>query len=71
MSKTITLEEAEHRTGAISSLFEVILEKASGECSQQLLDLLYIACDANQDVNKALREEMKARGHAAAEVDHA
>nr|CBA73690.1 conserved hypothetical phage protein [Arsenophonus nasoniae] len=35
-----------------SSLYEVILEKATDECSRQLFDLLGIACDLNQLIHK-------------------
>ncbi|HEJ9057493.1 TPA: hypothetical protein SML50_001759 [Serratia fonticola] len=54
MRKPISLECAEYRTGLACSLFEVIMDKASDECSKQLLDLISLACDINAEAHRSL-----------------
>ncbi|CAM3488754.1 hypothetical protein KKJ06_14795 [Xenorhabdus bovienii] len=52
--KTISLDQAMYRAGLAMSLFEVILDKIGRDCSEELRDLLSLACDFNQDVYHAL-----------------
>ncbi|HDU3462276.1 TPA: hypothetical protein RFL89_000596 [Klebsiella aerogenes] len=54
MRKRISLEQAEHKTALVESLYETILEKAAVECSETLLNLISIACDFNQEIRQAL-----------------
>ncbi|AOF13180.1 Uncharacterised protein [Yersinia enterocolitica] len=60
MRKPIPLDLALYRTGLACSLYETILEKASDECSKQLLDLISLACDINSEVNRSLSTAMEA-----------
>ncbi len=55
MLNTICIDTAKYKAGLASSLYSVILEKASDECSQELLDLISIACDLNQQISQSLR----------------
>lgn len=50
----IPLETAEYRSGLACSLYETILEKASEECSQQLVDLISLAYDINHEIHRSL-----------------
>ncbi|CEF30212.1 conserved hypothetical protein [Xenorhabdus nematophila str. Websteri] len=43
-----------YRAGLAISLFEVILDQIGRDCSEELRDLLALACDFNQDVYHAL-----------------
>lgn len=58
MREPICLEQAEYKTALAASLYETILEKASTECSDTLLNLISIACDFNQEVHQALIAEL-------------
>lgn len=58
MRDPICLEQAEYKSALASSLYEIILEKASGECSETLLNLIFIACDFNQEIHRALVAEL-------------
>ncbi|CDG86518.1 hypothetical protein [Xenorhabdus bovienii] len=48
------LGQSSFRAGLCTSLYEVILEQASQHCSEELHDLLSLACDINQEVYHAL-----------------
>ncbi|CDH01585.1 hypothetical protein [Xenorhabdus bovienii] len=48
------LGQSSFRAGLCTSLYEVILEQASQRCSEELHDLLSLACDINQEVYHAL-----------------
>ncbi|MDX7988875.1 hypothetical protein FE392_16345 [Xenorhabdus sp. 12] len=52
--KAIPLDQAMYRAGLAISLFEVILDQIGRDCSEELRDLLSLACDFNQDVYYAL-----------------
>ncbi|HHE4677332.1 TPA: hypothetical protein ACPEUE_001082 [Proteus mirabilis] len=56
MLNTICIDTAKYKAGLASSLYSVILEKVSDECSQELLDLISIACDLNQQISQSLRD---------------
>lgn len=58
MREPICLEQAEYKSALASSLYETILEKASAECSEALLNLISIACDFNQEIHRALIAEL-------------
>lgn len=60
MRKPIPLDLALYRTGLACSLYETILDKASDECSKQLLDLICIDCDINSEVNHSLSAVLEA-----------
>lgn len=55
MRNAMTLDRAEYRTGQACSLFETIMDMAGDECSQQLLDLISMACDINHETHLALK----------------
>ncbi|HCC0195356.1 hypothetical protein J0A78_06430 [Providencia rettgeri] len=57
MLNTICIDTAKYKASLASSLYSVILEKASDECSQELLDLISIACDLNQQISQSLRDK--------------
>ena len=59
--KPITLESAAYKSSLAESLYEVILEKACDECSQQLLDLISIVCDFNAEISRSLKEAVEVR----------
>ncbi|MEP8873814.1 hypothetical protein ABKV76_19075 [Enterobacter hormaechei] len=59
MHEPISLDQAEHKSALAASLFETILEKASAECSETLLNLISIACDFNQEIHRALIAELR------------
>ncbi|OKP01724.1 hypothetical protein [Xenorhabdus eapokensis] len=48
------LGQSSFRAGLCTSLYEVILEQSSQHCSEELHDLLSLACDINQEVYHAL-----------------
>ncbi|MBC8947102.1 hypothetical protein [Xenorhabdus indica] len=48
------LGQSSFRAGLCTSLYEVILEQASQHCSEELHDLLSLACDINQEVYYSL-----------------
>ncbi|QTL40280.1 hypothetical protein HGO23_02340 [Xenorhabdus budapestensis] len=50
----VSLEQAMFRAGLATSLFYVILEKASTECSADLNNLIALACDINQEIYRSL-----------------
>ncbi|CDG99949.1 hypothetical protein [Xenorhabdus bovienii] len=52
--KSDPLDQASFRAGLCTSLYEVILEQASQHCSEELHDLLSLACDINHEVYHAL-----------------
>ncbi|WP_228865862.1 hypothetical protein [Xenorhabdus sp. PB30.3] len=52
--KSDPLGQAAFRAGLCTSLYEVILEQASQHCSEELHDLLSLACDINQEVYYSL-----------------
>ncbi|RSB63038.1 hypothetical protein EGT71_08845 [Atlantibacter subterranea] len=58
MREPICLEQAEYKSALAASLYETILEKASVECSETLLNLISIACDLNQEIHRALIAEL-------------
>ncbi|MDE1483649.1 hypothetical protein [Xenorhabdus bovienii] len=49
-----SLDQAAFRAGLCTSLYEVILEQASQHCSEELHDLLSLACDINQEAYYSL-----------------
>ncbi|AFH95288.1 hypothetical protein ACU7RR_004234 [Providencia stuartii] len=59
MSKPIPLDVATYKAQQCNSLFTVILEQASNECSKELLDLISIACDLNEEIWQSLAEATK------------
>lgn len=59
MSKPITLDVATYKAQQCNSLFTVILEQASNECSKELLDLISIAYDFNAEICESLEEATK------------
>ena len=54
MRDPICLEQAEYKSALASSLYETILEKASAECSETLLNHISLACDLNQEIHGTL-----------------
>ncbi|MCP9269961.1 hypothetical protein M5U04_18205 [Xenorhabdus sp. XENO-1] len=52
--KSDPLDQAAFRAGLCTSLYEIILEQASQHCSEELHDLLSLACDINQEVYYSL-----------------
>ncbi|MDE9454555.1 hypothetical protein [Xenorhabdus bovienii] len=52
--QSIPLDQAMHRAGLGISLFGVILDQTSNNCSTELHDLISLACDINQEVYNAL-----------------
>ncbi|HEM7577727.1 TPA: hypothetical protein U2J86_004765 [Serratia marcescens] len=60
MRDPITLCQAEYKAGLAQSLYEIILEKASSECSDTLLNLISIACDFNHEIHRALIAKVQA-----------
>lgn len=58
MPEQLSLYQAEYKSALASSLYETILEKASAECSETLLNLISIACDLNQEIRRALIAEL-------------
>ncbi|KMJ45149.1 hypothetical protein AB204_10665 [Xenorhabdus khoisanae] len=56
--KPISLDQAMYRAGLGTSLFEVILDKTSNNCSTELHDLISLACDINQEVYHSLVAEV-------------
>lgn len=57
MPNAICIDKAKYKAGLASSLYSVILEQASVECSKELLDLISIACDLNQQISQSLRDD--------------
>ncbi|PHM72337.1 hypothetical protein [Xenorhabdus sp. KJ12.1] len=55
---SIPLDQAMYLAGLGTSLFEVILDKTSNNCSVELHDLISLACDINQEVYHALLAEV-------------
>ncbi|WP_047685977.1 MULTISPECIES: hypothetical protein [Xenorhabdus] len=51
---SVSLDQAMYRAGLGTSLFEVILDQTRHYCSEELHDLLSLACDINQEVYHAL-----------------
>ena len=58
MRKPICLVQAEYKSALAESLYETILEKASAECSETLLNHISLACDLNQEIHRALIAEL-------------
>ncbi|EMO8607706.1 hypothetical protein WMA94_002799 [Salmonella enterica] len=52
--KPISLEQAEYKTHIASLLYEIILEKVDSDIYPDVLNLLYMVCDINQEVYRAL-----------------
>ncbi|MBC8948325.1 MULTISPECIES: hypothetical protein [Xenorhabdus] len=52
--KSDPLDQAAFRAGLCISLYEIILEQSSQHCSEELHDLLSLACDINQEVYYSL-----------------
>ncbi|MDC9597994.1 hypothetical protein [Xenorhabdus anantnagensis] len=52
--KSDRLDQAAFRAGLCISLYEIILEQSSQHCSEELHDLLSLACDINQEVYYSL-----------------
>ncbi|HBK3067001.1 TPA: hypothetical protein LG184_003172 [Citrobacter freundii] len=59
MRKPISLDQAEYKSALAASLYEVILEKATAECSEAMINLLSIACDFNHEIHRALIAELR------------
>ncbi|PNM25783.1 hypothetical protein A6J66_017325 [Yersinia enterocolitica] len=59
MRKPISLELAAYRSGLACSLYETIMEKASNECSEHLIDLICLDCDINHEVHQSLSAAME------------
>ncbi|HHA1513009.1 TPA: hypothetical protein ACOEFW_002417 [Enterobacter hormaechei subsp. xiangfangensis] len=59
MREPISIDQAEYKSALAASLYETILEKASTECSETLLNLISIACDFNQEIHQALIAELR------------
>lgn len=60
--KSDPLDQASFRAGLCTSLYEVILEQASQHCSEELHDLLSLACDINQGVYYSLYAAVNGEG---------
>ena len=59
MREPISLDQAEYKSELVTSLWEVILEKAHKEKrSPVLYDLLSVVCDFNQEIHRALIAEL-------------
>ncbi|WFQ79640.1 MULTISPECIES: hypothetical protein [Xenorhabdus] len=52
--KSDSLDQASFRAGLCMSLYETVLEQANQHCSEELRDLLSLACDINQEVYYSL-----------------
>ncbi|HIB1596235.1 TPA: hypothetical protein ACWV6N_003581 [Salmonella enterica subsp. enterica serovar Muenchen] len=52
--KPISLEQAEYKTHIASLLYEIILEKVDSDIYPDVCNLLYMVCDINQEVYRAL-----------------
>ncbi|WP_445496726.1 hypothetical protein [Photorhabdus sp. SF281] len=48
------LGQSSFRAGLCTSLYEILLEQASQHCSEELHDLLSLACDINQEIYYSL-----------------
>lgn len=59
MSKSTLLDVVTYKAQQCNSLFTVISEQASNECSKELLDLISIACDLNEEIWQSAREATK------------
>lgn len=59
MCNPLPLDVATYKAQLCNSLFTVILEQASNECSKELLDLISIACDLNEEIWQSLAETTK------------
>lgn len=57
MPDAIRIDTARYKADLVSSLYSVILDQASGECSPDLLNLISMACDLNQQISQSLREK--------------
>lgn len=57
MREPMDLDQAEYQAELATSLYEVIMDKASQECSPQLLYLISLACDINFEVYRALKAD--------------
>ncbi|MDE9446811.1 hypothetical protein KKJ04_14655 [Xenorhabdus bovienii] len=53
--QSIPLDQAMYRAGLGISLFHIILDQTSNNCSTELHDLISLACDINQEVYHALQ----------------
>ncbi|HEI6731049.1 hypothetical protein [Yersinia enterocolitica] len=54
MHKPLSIEQVEYKLSLVSSLWEVILERAGSECSLSTLNLLSLACDINHEAYQSL-----------------
>ncbi|CNG45517.1 hypothetical protein [Yersinia enterocolitica] len=54
MHKPLSIEQVEYKLSLVSSLWEVILERAGSECSLSTLNLLSLACDINHEACQSL-----------------
>ncbi|MHA3551391.1 hypothetical protein ACX1IT_18435 [Yersinia enterocolitica] len=54
MRKPLSIEQVEFKLSLVSSLWEVILERAGSECSPSTLNLLSLACDINHEACQSL-----------------
>ncbi|MDC9581938.1 hypothetical protein PSI15_10230 [Xenorhabdus sp. PR6a] len=52
--KAMPLDQAMYRAGLAISLFQVIIDQIDRDCSEELRDLISLACDFNQEVYHAL-----------------
>ncbi|MBC0852584.1 hypothetical protein [Pantoea stewartii] len=57
MPNRLTLDQAEYKSRLLESLFTTIMEKASGECSADLLNLISIGCDYHAQISEFLTSE--------------
>ena len=57
MNKPLSIEQVEYKLGLVSSLWEVILERAGSECSSGKLNQLSLACDINNEAHQSLSGE--------------
>ena len=64
MRSQLTLDQAEYKSKLLESLFTTILEKAAGECSADLLNLISIGCDYHAEISKFLTSETQGDGGA-------
>ncbi|MCC8386506.1 hypothetical protein GPY51_22790 [Photorhabdus laumondii subsp. laumondii] len=63
MYKSINLDDAKYRSGLAMSLYEVIMSiAAKEECSIELRDLIALACDINQEINRSLGAALNSGG---------
>lgn len=55
MADKTGINYARYKADLANSLYSVILEQAAGKCSEDLFNLISIACDLNQEVVRLLQ----------------